>query len=143
MDADFKLVMLERCYSDKSTMTPQRLLILDTLVELKKPISAYELKDYLNGIGKSLNIASIYRILEFWCGLKLVHRIRSKNKFISCSVPEDKHTHVINFCQRCEKTIESCHEKMGIDIEGGAKTLGLKLANNSHLEIPVYCSSCR
>jgi hypothetical protein len=31
---------------------------------------------------------------------------------------------------------------MGIDIEGGAKTLGLKLANNSHLEIPVYCSSC-
>jgi len=46
MDADFKSVMLERCYSDKSTMTPQRLLILDTLVELKKPISAYELKDY-------------------------------------------------------------------------------------------------
>ena len=50
MDADFKSVMLERCYSDKSTMTPQRLLILDTLVELKKPISAYELKDYLNAI---------------------------------------------------------------------------------------------
>ncbi len=142
MDADFKSVMLERCYSDKSTMTPKRLLILDTLVELKKPISAYELKDYLNGIGKSLNIASIYRILEFWCGLKLVHRIRLKNKFISCSVPEDKHAHVINFYQRCEKTIESYQKKMGIDIEGGAKTLGLKLENNSHLEIPVYCSSC-
>ena len=47
MDADFKSIMLERCYSDKSTMTPQRLLVLDTLVELKKPISAYELKDYL------------------------------------------------------------------------------------------------
>ena len=142
MDADFKSVMLERCYSDKSTMTPQRLLILDTLVELKKPISAYELKDYLNGIGKSLNIASIYRILKFWCRLKIVHRIRSNNKFTSCSVPEDKHTYVINFYQRCEKTIESCQEKMGIDIEGGAKTLGLKLENNSHLEIPVYCSSC-
>jgi len=142
MDVDFKSVMLERCYSDKSTMTPQRLLILDTLVELKKSISAYELKDYLNGIGKNLNIASIYRILEFCCGLKLVHRIRSKNKFISCSVPEDKHTLFIKFCQRCEKTIESCHEKMGIDIEGGAKSLGLKLANNSHLEIPVFCSSC-
>ena len=142
MDADFKSIMLERCYSDKSTMTPQRLLVLDTLVELKKPISAYELKDYLNGVGKSLNIASIYRILEFWCGLKLAHRISSRNKFISCSVPGDTHTHIINFCQRCENTIESCHEKMGIDIEAGAKFLGLKLADNSHLEIPVFCSSC-
>ena len=40
-------------------------------------------------------------------------------------------------------TTGTIQKKMGIDIEGGAKSLGLKLANNSHLEIPVYCSSCR
>ena len=113
MDADFKSVMLERCYSNKSTMTPQRLLILDTLVELKKPISAYELKDYLNGIGKSLNIASIYRILKFWCGLKFVHRIRSNNKFTSCSVPEDKHNLCHKFLSEVRKNYRKLSRKNG------------------------------
>ena len=142
MDANFKSIALDRCYAAKNVITPQRMLIIDTLVRQEKPISAYELRDLLHGIGEKLNIATIYRILDFWCRLKLVHRISSINKFVSCSTPEDKHTHVINCCQKCELTIESCHEKMGIDIASGTQYLGLKLANNSHLEIPVFCSSC-
>ena len=112
MDTIFKSIALDRCYAAKNAITPQRMLVIDTLVGQKKPISAYELRDLLHGMGEQLNIATIYRILEFWCGLELIHRISSINKFISCSTPEDRHTHIINFCKICESTVESCHKKM-------------------------------
>ena len=137
-----KSTALNRCYEANHSITPQRMLIIDTLINQKKPISAYDLKSYLDVKGDKLNIATIYRILDFWCGLSLVHRISSINKFIFCANPDEKHTHIINCCQKCESIIESCHEKMGIDISGGTENLGLKLANGSHLEVPVFCTSC-
>lgn len=137
-----KSTALDRCYSAKHSITPQRMLIIDALINQKKPISAYDLKNHLDVKGEELNIATIYRILDFWCSLNLVHRISSINKFIFCANPDEKHTHIINCCQKCETIIESCHEKMGIDISGGIEDLGLTLAIGSHLEVPVFCASC-
>ena len=137
-----KSTALDRCYAAKHSVTPQRILVIDALIDQKKPISAYNLKENLEGKGEKLNIATIYRVLDFWCSLNIVHRINSINKFIFCANPDEKHTHIINCCQNCETIIESCHKKMGIDISRSIESLGLKLANESHLEVPVFCSSC-
>jgi Fur family zinc uptake transcriptional regulator len=138
-----KIAALDRCYKSKHSITPQRMVVIDALINQKKAISAYDLRNHLDIIGKKLNIATIYRILGFWCSLNLVHRISSINKFIFCANPNEKHTHIINCCQKCEKIVESCHKKMGIDFSGGIEGLGLILASGSHLEVPVFCASCR
>jgi Fur family zinc uptake transcriptional regulator len=142
MISNLKSLIMDRCYESEYSITPQRMLVIDTMVSQNKPISAYDLKHHLEFLGKKLNIATIYRILDFWCDLNLVHRLSSINKFIFCANPTEQHTHIINCCQKCEITIESCHKKMGIDISRGMEALGLKLANGSHLEVPVLCSSC-
>ena len=108
----------------------------------RKPISAYHLKDLLHGRGKPLNIATIYRILEFWCGLRIIHRLAALNKYVCCADPQETHTHVINCCQKCETTYESCNEEMGIDLERGPESLGFIFDSDNHLEIPVICLSC-
>jgi len=142
MNSEFKSLAMDRCHKFKHTLTPQRMTVIDGLLEQPGPISAYELQEYLSENGKNLNIATIYRILDFWGRLSLVHRINSINKFVSCSAPNEQHTHILNYCLNCEAILESCHEKMGVDIAGGAEYLGLTFANNIHLEIPVICATC-
>ena len=90
----------------------------------------------------SLNIARIYRCVDFWCHLGVVHKLSTTNKFICCSSPDEKHTHIINSCQRCETVFESCNEQMGLNLKKVPESLGLTLVSNSHLEIPVICEAC-
>jgi len=142
MNKATKSLAIERCYEGNASLTPQRLLILDTIEQQKKPISAYRLKDLLHGMGRPLNIATIYRILEFWCKLRIIHRLAALNKYVCCADPKEKHTHVINCCQKCETTYESCNEEMGIDLERGPELLGLTFDSDNHLEVPVICFSC-
>ncbi len=142
MNSEFKSLAMDRCYEFKYTLTPQRMTVIDALLGQSKPISAYELQEHLNENDENLNISTIYRILDFWCRLNLAHRINSINKFVSCSAPNERHTHILNYCLSCEAILESCHEKMRVDIAGGAEYLGLTFANDIHLEIPVICATC-
>ena len=139
---DFKSKAIDKCFKDAKTVTPQRLRILETLYNEHKPLSAYEIRDHIEDIGTKFNIATIYRVLDFWCDMNVVHRVSAFNKFVCCANPDERHTHIINCCQKCETLTESCNEKMGLDIDNGMNALGMQLARNSHLEIPVICSSC-
>jgi len=142
MGIDTKSLAITKCITNKNWLTPARLLLLDTLQKQKKPISAYSIRKLLKEDNLSLNIATIYRVLDFWCHLGVVHKLSATNKFIRCSSPDEKHTHIINSCQRCETVFESCNEKMGLNLEKGPESLGLTFVSNSHLEIPVICEAC-
>ncbi|PPR78830.1 MAG: Zinc uptake regulation protein [Alphaproteobacteria bacterium MarineAlpha3_Bin5] len=142
MITNYKSSAIERCYEGNFSLTPQRLMVLEAVSEQEKPISAYDLRAKIKKIGADLNIATIYRILDFWCNLSLVHRISAINKFVRCTAPEEKHIHVINCCQKCEDLVETCNEAMGLDLERGTAQLGLSLTTNGHIEIPVICSRC-
>jgi Fur family zinc uptake transcriptional regulator len=139
---EFKSQAVDKCYANKRTITPQRLHILETVYEMHKPVSAYEIRDISANAGKKLNIATIYRVLDFWCELNIVHRLNTMNKFASCTNPKEKHVHIVNCCQKCETSTESCSNQMHLDIHNSMKSLGLQLAPNGHLEIPVLCSHC-
>lgn len=139
---DFKSKAVSKCIESQHALTPQRILILETLFDQHKPVSAYEMKDIFETQGNKFNIATIYRVMEFWCSLSVVHRISGINKFVCCTNPNEKHTHIISCCQKCEASTESCHQQMGLDLDTGVNALGLTLAQNSHLEFPVICSNC-
>ena len=135
--------LLNYCLKNKRSLTPSRTLVIKTLSKHEKPLSAYELRDEINNNGDvNINISQIYRVLEFWIDLGLIHKISSINKFLLCITPEEKHTHMLNFCTVCEKVFETCNEKMGLNLKKSTAKLDLAFNNTRSVEIPVICPQC-
>ena len=135
--------LLDYCLKNKKSLTPSRTLIIKTLSKHKKPISAYELRDEItNKEDVRINISQIYRVLEFWIDLGLVHKISSINKYLLCSKPDEKHTHMLNYCTVCEKVVETCNKRMGLNLKKSTAKLDLAFNNNRSVEIPVICPQC-
>ena len=136
-------VLLEHCIKKKKSLTPSRILVIKTLSRSQNPKSAYDLLKEINDKEKTnLNISTIYRVLEFWIKLGLIHKIAAINKFLVCLTPNEKHTHVLNFCTICERVVETCSEKMGLNLKQSTKKINLSFDSNQSLEIPVICSKC-
>ena len=143
MDIDKTENLLNYCLKNKKSLTPSRTLVIKTLSKHKKPISAYDLRDEINNKGDvNINISQIYRVLEFWIDLGLIHKISSINKFLLCITPEEKHTHMLNFCTVCEKVFETCNEQMGLNLKKSTAKLDLAFNNTCSVEIPVICPQC-
>ena len=143
MDIDKTENLLNYCLKNKKSLTPSRTLVIKTLSKHKKPISAYDLRDEINNKADvNINISQIYRVLEFWIDLGLIHKISSINKFLLCITPEEKHTHMLNFCTVCEKVFETCNEQMGLNLKKSTAKLDLAFNNTCSVEIPVICPQC-
>ena len=136
-------ILLNYCLKRKKSLTPSRTLIIQTLSKHKKPISAYELRDEINKTKDvKINISQIYRVLDFWIKLRLVHKISSINKFLLCVTPEEKHTHMLNYCTVCETVFETCNKQMGLNLKKSTAKLDLAFNNTRSVEIPVICPQC-
>ena len=135
--------LLNYCLKRKKSLTPSRNLVIKTLAKFNKPITAYELRDVINNNGVvNINISQVYRVLEFWIDLRLVHKISSINKFVLCTTPEEKHTHMLNICTVCEKVVETCNKRMGLNFKKSTAKLDLAFNNTRSVEIPVICRKC-
>ena len=131
------------CMEKNESLTPNRLLILDILLESDKPISAYDINSVIRGRGKNLNISSVYRVIEFWVKLNVIHKISYLNKYMLCDNTDEKHTHITNICTSCLTVIETCNESMGLDLKESSKKLGVVLSPDINIEIPVICQKCQ
>ena len=131
------------CMEKQETLTPNRLLILNILLENEKPISAYDISDIIKGRGKNLNISSVYRVIEFWVKLNVIHKISYLNKYMLCDNTDEKHTHITNVCTSCMSVIETCNESMGLDLRQSSKKLGVVLSPDINIEIPIICENCQ
>ena len=135
--------LLNYCLKRKKSLTPSRTLVIKTLSKYNKPVTAYKLRDEINNNGVvNINISQIYRVLEFWIDLRLIHKISSINKFLLCTTPDEKHIHMLNFCTVCEKVVETCNEKMGLNLKKSTAKLDLAFNNTRSVEIPVICPQC-
>jgi len=134
---------IQICIDSKENLTPNRMVVLEQFLKSKKPISAYDLGIKLKTKNKNLNISSIYRVIDFWIKLKIVHKISLLNKFILCSNPEEIHTHITNICTKCSDVIETCNESMGLNLEKSSNDLGILITPNINLEIPILCVNCK
>ena len=135
--------LLNYCLKKKKSLTPSRTLVIKTLSKYNRPMSAYELRDEINSNRDvNINISQIYRVLEFWIDLGLIHKVSAINKFLLCITPEEKHTHMLNFCTVCEKVFETCNEQMGLNLKKSTAKLDLAFNNNRSVEIPVICAKC-
>ena len=135
--------LLNHCIKNKKSLTPSRSLVIKILSRHSKPQSAYNLLEEVNKENNiNLNISTIYRVLDFWMDLGLIHKISAINKFLICLTPNYEHTHILNYCTKCENVIETCNKKMASILNRGVKKLNLTLNNKYSVEIPVICSKC-
>lgn len=134
---------LQLCLEAREIITPNRASILDLLIKKNKPLAAYELKEMLKDNNKGLNISTIYRVLDFWIKMKVVHKLSILNKYVLCSNPDEVHTHITNICTKCSSVVETCNENMGLNLKESTKNMGVALTPDINVEIPVLCASCK
>ena len=135
-----KARLIEVVQNAGRSLTQQRSLIIETLASSKLPMSAYELRDQINITQQNLNISTIYRVLDFWIGLGLVHKIESANRFIVCSDEHRHQFHVIQICTECENVKESCELASQMKMQISHK---FKALENQVIEIQGTCSDCQ
>jgi len=122
------------------TLTPQRLAIYRALETAKDPLTAYELKDQVNHLSnESFNISTIYRVLDFWTELGLIHKIDSSNTFIVCNDEHRNHVHVLQHCTQCQSVKESCEISSLMKMPESASFL---IDTHQVIEIQGQCAKC-
>lgn len=89
--------------------------ILEALAKAKSPLSAYDLE---KAIPKNIpvNIVTIYRVLEVFEKLGIIHKIMSRQGFVRCEFEDEKGCHHFAICKKCEEVSEfieqnNCSEK--------------------------------
>jgi Fur family zinc uptake transcriptional regulator len=135
------------CESRRVKLTPRRLQVLSLLTQSHQPMGAYEILDCLNrqikdeADAKSQLIAPpiVYRALEFLRAEGLVHRIESKNAFISCDHPGHQYAAQFLICSACEKVAELDNPDSSLLAE--ADNLGFKV-DHSVVEMTGVCRDC-
>lgn len=89
-------------------ITQPRLFVLEILSNTSIPLSAQEIHEELNGKQKSLDLVSVYRILDMLQTQGLVHRDAGTNNYLPCShcdsCPDD--THIFLKCVDCSQVKE-------------------------------------
>ena len=118
-------------------------LVLSTLKESGAPLSAYKILEKLKHSGiKSAPI--IYRALEALTQKGRVHAVKGLNAFVACDCSAD-HQHtlsILTVCQQCEQ-VEERHDSELLKQLGAVQKLGITLAKQAVIELPVICGECQ
>ncbi|MBC7320458.1 transcriptional repressor [bacterium] len=120
--------------------TEQRKLILQTLFELAKPVSADEVYEYLSETNK-VGRTTVYRTLELFERKKLVRRIIFKDGIIRYESTHLKHHHHL-ICLSCGEVIPLEHCAIA-SLDGSVIEDADFLVTEHFLELYGYCKKCR
>lgn len=140
-----KLLLAEArklCETRKLRLTARRREVLEILLRSHQPLGAYDILAELNRSHPGERIAPpiVYRALEFLLTQGLIHRIESRNAFISCEHPGHQCTAQFLICRDCEKVAELESSDNGLLHQ--ADNLGFAV-DYSVVEITGVCASCQ
>jgi Fur family zinc uptake transcriptional regulator len=114
--------------------------IIDELCTARKNLSAYDLRDSLKNKGSSFNISTIYRVLDFWIDVGVVHKMDSSNTYLVCNDSHTNHFHVLLHCSNCKSVEESCKVSAQLSLPDSNKFL---IKGGQVIEIDGICKNCK
>ncbi|HHX74380.1 MAG TPA: transcriptional repressor [Firmicutes bacterium] len=126
-------------------MTPQRRLILQTLLENQEQhLSAEELFALLKEKDREIGLATVYRTLELMEALNIVHKLNfgdGRSRYELCQ-PQAEHQHHHLVCLQCGRILEVKEDLLHqletlIEKEHGFQIL------DHRVSFYGYCSECR
>ncbi len=128
----------EVCKAHGERFTPLRAHIFELLIEADGPIKAYDLLDNLKPERGSPKPPTVYRALDFFARLGLVHRVEALNAFITCDHVHDGRAAEFFICETCDR-IQERHVVEHID----ARPKGFKIRHSvmEHYGLCIDCSA--
>ncbi|MGY3804841.1 Fur family transcriptional regulator [Pigmentibacter ruber] len=142
----FKELAFEAMKENNLRITKSRLAVIQCLENSKVPLSP---KSIFDSLLKDYNIkidqVSVYRILEAFIQLKLIHQVFPSGDYLSCHTRcEENPNHIILNCIKCHKVME-----VHLDIETISSIL-LSIQEkfqfepiNHMFQIDGNCEQCR
>ena len=130
------------CETRKLRLTSRRRQVLEILLASHQPLGAYDILAELNRGDSVERIAPpiVYRALEFLMTEGLIHRIESRNAFISCIHPGHQSEAQFLICRDCEQVAEL--ENIAPGLLTAADNLGFAV-DHSVVEITGVCAECQ
>jgi Fur family zinc uptake transcriptional regulator len=130
------------CETRKLRLTPRRRQVLEIMLASHQPMGAYDILAALNRAGNADRIAPpiVYRALEFLMTEGLIHRIESRNAFITCVHPGHESTAQFLICRDCDQVAEL--ETSEQSLLAAADNLGFAV-DYSVVEITGTCAQCQ
>ena len=116
--------------------------VLEELVRAERPLGAYDIAERLSKPGRRVAPVSVYRALDFLMELGLVHRIASRNAFVSCG-----HAHtegaglVFLICRNCGTIDETTSPEVEDQLGRTLAKAGFKPTSRI-LEVEGECGAC-
>ena len=81
-------------------VTPQRLAVLEALMQLKTHPTAEEIKDYVRKKNPNLALGTVYNILDTFYEKRIVTKVKTDKDFVRYDM--DMHKHQQIYCEECE-----------------------------------------
>jgi Fur family zinc uptake transcriptional regulator len=135
------------CEKAGSRLTDTRQHMLEVLLEVNKPLSAYEITEQYNQlIEPKIMTMSVYRILDFLESVHLVHRLQSINKYVVCNHSLGAchhHPPLYLICKSCQhiEEVELADEVINT-LTQQAKSVGFSSVG-SQVELYSLCTKCK
>lgn len=122
-------------------VTRPRRQVLEILEEAEKSLSPYDIQRLLRQQGKHLNHVTIYRILDLFCSLNLVHTILSSGGFVKCTLGNKEGCHRFMVCHNCGTTQEFVDQQLCLQESKSTQNLGFHTEHH-FAESSGLCSNC-
>lgn len=117
--------------------------VLETVAGEARPMGAYDIAERLSGGGKRVAAVSVYRALDFLTEHGLVHRIASRNAFVSCG-----HSHgerdglLFLICRSCGGIDELTSPAIESQLDRAVTEAGFTPTSRI-IEVEGECGACR
>ncbi|WP_336279623.1 Fur family transcriptional regulator [Bartonella sp. CB175] len=125
-----------------SKFTRNQTLVLNTLKNAQKPLSAYAILERLREEGFRAPL-QVYRALERLIQLKYIHRLESANAFMACLHPENCQHEFTTFtiCDKCGKVNEIQDPVIAYGVKKMVQDADFQ-AHRSTVEVRGMCKKC-
>lgn len=132
----------ERCAAAGGQLTAMRARVLEAVIGAAGPIRAYELMETFARAGRPAKPPSVYRALDFWTGLGVMHRVESLNAYTVCGAAHDPGDVICFFlCDGCGAAEEWPVAGLDAPVKAAAEAAGFRL-RASALEVKGLCTAC-
>lgn len=132
----------KQCQDRNEKLTKPRFEVLKILSAAKEPIGAYDILELLGKEIPNPKPPTVYRALEFWQKLGLVHKIGSLNHYVVC---KEDHVHEGSqhlICQNCNMVKEIHSDELLKSLAELSKKLNFT-DNFWNIEVTGTCKNCR
>jgi Fur family zinc uptake transcriptional regulator len=129
---------LDRLRRRGDRITVERRTLIGLLATLEEPLSAYGLRDSLEGATEPLHVVTIYRILEALERAGLVHRVGDTSGYLPCRLGDHPGIHYHLVCRACGRVQEVASRELAAELV----TAGSGPAAREQFQVRSYSISC-